>query len=302
MRLAAIDIGSNAARLLIQDITIYKDGSLDFTKVNLVRVPLRLGFDVFEQGFISDTKITMLIETMKAFKHLLLVYEVKEIKVCATSAMRDALNSADIVKQVQELTGLQIEVISGSQEAQILFDTHLADNLDHKFSYLYIDVGGGSTELTLFANNQIKAKQSFNLGTIRLLKNKVEEETWDDLKGFIKTNFKQDKPVAAIGSGGNINKIFSMSKKRIGKPLDIILLRDYYKEMGALSVVERMHKYGFREDRADVIVPALQIYTSVMKWAGIEEIYVPQIGLADGLIKRLYQELSFTSLIGYQRK
>lgn len=302
MRLAAIDIGSNAARLLIQDITIYKDGSLDFTKVNLVRVPLRLGFDVFERGFISETKTRMLIETMKAFKHLLLVYEVKEIKVCATSAMRDALNSADIVKQVEELTGLRIEVISGSQEAQILFDTHLADNLDHRFSYLYIDVGGGSTELTLFANNQIKAKQSFNLGTIRLLKDKVEEEIWEDLKAFIKNNFKQDKPVAAIGSGGNINKIFSMSKKRVGKALPIELLREYYKEMNAISVVERMHKYGFREDRADVIVPALQIYTSVMKWANIAEIYVPQIGLADGLIKQLYQELSFTSLIGLQRK
>ncbi len=302
MRLAAIDIGSNAARLLIQDITIYKDGSLDFTKVNLVRVPLRLGFDVFERGFISENKTRMLIETMKAFKHLLLVYEVKDIKVCATSAMRDALNSADIVKQVEELTGLRIEVISGSQEAQILFDTHLADNLDHRFSYLYIDVGGGSTELTLFANNQIKAKQSFNLGTIRLLKDKVEEEIWEDLKVFIKNNFKQDKPVAAIGSGGNINKIFSMSKKRVGKALPIELLREYYKEMNAISVVERMHKYGFREDRADVIVPALQIYTSVMKWANIAEIYVPQIGLADGLIKQLYQELSFTSLIGLQRK
>ncbi|MBP6624071.1 MAG: exopolyphosphatase [Chitinophagaceae bacterium] len=302
MRLAAIDIGSNAARLLIQDITIYKDGSLDFTKVNLVRVPLRLGFDVFERGFISEAKTRMLIETMKAFKHLLLVYEVKEIKVCATSAMRDALNSAEIVKQVEELTGLRIEVISGSQEAQILFDTHLADNLDHRFSYLYIDVGGGSTELTLFANNQIKAKQSFNLGTIRLLKDKVEEEIWEDLKVFIKNNFKQDKPVAAIGSGGNINKIFSMSKKRVGKALPIELLREYYKEMNAISVVERMHKYGFREDRADVIVPALQIYTSVMKWANIAEIYVPQIGLADGLIKQLYQELSFTSLIGLQRK
>lgn len=297
MRLAAIDIGSNAARLLISDITIYKDGSLDFTKVNLVRVPLRLGFDVFETGFISDRKKLELLETIKAFKHLLNVYQVKGMKVCATSAMRDAGNSAAIVKEVFDATGIQINVITGSEEAQILYETHLAENMDPRYQYLYIDVGGGSTEVTFFGKNNQVMKKSFDIGTIRILKDKIEDESWDELKVYVK-NIKSTLPLVAIGSGGNINKLFSLSKRKTGKPLTLDLLRDYYKEMNALSVTERIHKYGFREDRADVIVPALLIYTSIMRWAGIQEIYVPQIGLADGLIKLLYHEMSFTSLMG----
>jgi exopolyphosphatase / guanosine-5'-triphosphate,3'-diphosphate pyrophosphatase len=297
MRLAAIDIGSNAARLLISDITVYTDGSLDFTKVNLVRVPLRLGFDVFETGFISSQKKADLIETMFAFKSLLNVYKVKSIKVCATSAMRDASNAAAIVQEVKQLTGIEIHVISGSEEAQILYETHLAETLDKSNQYLYIDVGGGSTELTFFGKNGHVTKKSFDIGTIRLLKHKVDDATWDEMKAFVK-NLRNSLPVVAIGSGGNINKIFSISKRKPGKPLTAEMLRDYYKEMGPLSVQDRIHRYGFREDRADVIVPALQIYTSVMRWANIQEIQVPQIGLADGLIKLLYREMSFTTMMG----
>ncbi|HQW45872.1 MAG TPA: exopolyphosphatase [Chitinophagaceae bacterium] len=302
MRLAAIDIGSNAARLLIKDITTYIDGTLDFTKVNLVRVPLRLGFDVFESGSISDIKIQQLIETIQAFKHFLNIYEVQAIKVCATSAMRDARNASEIVQQVFKETAIKINVISGSEEAQILYETHLADNLDAKFNYLYIDVGGGSTELTLYTKAKEVIKKSFNIGTIRLLKDKVEEEAWDEMKNFIKTVLKAHLPAQAIGSGGNINKIFSLSKRKLGKPLPVEILRDYYKEMNALSVNERMHKYGFRQDRADVIVPALLIYNNIMRWADIQEIYVPQIGLADGLIRLLYNEMSFTSMMGIAKK
>ncbi|HMT34585.1 MAG: exopolyphosphatase [Bacteroidetes bacterium] len=302
MRLAAIDIGSNAARLLIKDITTYIDGTLDFTKVNLVRVPLRLGFDVFESGSISDIKIQQLIETIQAFKHFLNIYEVQAIKVCATSAMRDAKNASEIVQQVFKETAIKINVISGSEEAQILYETHLADNLDAKFNYLYIDVGGGSTELTLYTKAKEVIKKSFNIGTIRLLKDKVEEEAWDEMKNFIKTVLKAHLPAQAIGSGGNINKIFSLSKRKLGKPLPVEILRDYYKEMNALSVNERMHKYGFRQDRADVIVPALLIYNNIMRWADIQEIYVPQIGLADGLIRLLYNEMSFTSMMGIAKK
>ncbi|MBK9480913.1 MAG: exopolyphosphatase [Bacteroidetes bacterium] len=302
MRLAAIDIGSNAARLLIKDITTYIDGTLDFTKVNLVRVPLRLGFDVFESGSISDIKIQQLIETIQAFKHFLNIYEVQAIKVCATSAMRDAKNASEIVQQVFKETAIKINVISGSEEAQILYETHLADNLDAKFNYLYIDVGGGSTELTLYTKAKEVIKKSFNIGTIRLLKDKVEEEAWDEMKNFIKTVLKTHLPAQAIGSGGNINKIFSLSKRKLGKPLPVEILRDYYKEMNALSVNERMHKYGFRQDRADVIVPALLIYNNIMRWADIQEIYVPQIGLADGLIRLLYNEMSFTSMMGIAKK
>ena len=302
MRLAAIDIGSNAARLLIKDITTYIDGTLDFTKVNLVRVPLRLGFDVFESGNISDIKIQQLIETIQAFKHFLNIYEVQAIKVCATSAMRDAKNASEIVQQVFKETAIKINVISGSEEAQILYETHLADNLDAKFNYMYIDVGGGSTELTLYTKSKEVIKKSFNIGTIRLLKDKVEEEVWDEMKNFIKTVLKAHLPAQAIGSGGNINKIFSLSKRKLGKPLPVEILRDYYKEMSALTVNERMHKYGFRQDRADVIVPALLIYNNILRWADIQEIYVPQIGLADGLIRLLYNEMSFTSMMGIGKK
>ncbi|MBL7765210.1 MAG: exopolyphosphatase [Chitinophagaceae bacterium] len=298
MRLAAIDIGSNAARLLIQEVTTYKDGSFDFTKINLVRVPLRLGFDVFETGIISDYKIGKLKETLKAFKHLLNVYEVKAMKVCATSAMRDAKNSAEIVRQIDKEIGINIEVISGSREAEILYETHLADSMDTKYRYLYIDVGGGSTELTYFSRNVVPEKKSFNIGTIRILKDNVGLDVWEDMKSFIKLNAKSPLPLMAIGSGGNINKIFSMSKRKPGKPLPLEALKDFYKEMQPLSVADRIHQYGFREDRADVIVPALQVYIQVMRWAGITDIMVPQIGLADGLIHLLHQEMSFTSLMG----
>ncbi|MBK7689575.1 MAG: exopolyphosphatase [Bacteroidetes bacterium] len=301
MRLAAIDIGSNAARLLIKDITTYVDGSLDFTKVNLIRVPLRLGFDVFESGIISDSKIQQLVETIQAFKHFLNIYEVQAIKVCATSAMRDAKNSNEILQQVLKETDIEINIISGSEEAQILYETHLADNLDAKFNYLYIDVGGGSTELTLYTVGKEVIKKSFNIGTIRLIKDNVEEETWDEMKLFIKSDIKIHTPIQAIGSGGNINKIFSLSKKKIGKPISAEILKDYYIEMNALTVNERIHKYGFREDRADVIVPALRIYNNILRWTGITEIYVPQIGLADGLIRQLYNEMRFTSLMGMQK-
>jgi exopolyphosphatase/guanosine-5'-triphosphate,3'-diphosphate pyrophosphatase len=294
MRLAAIDIGSNAARLLIQDITTYKDGSLDYTKVNLLRVPLRLGFDVFESGIISEHKTNELIETLKAYRHLMKVYDVKSYRACATSAMRDAKNGKEIVARVQKEIGLNIEIITGSQEAEILYETHLAEKLDNKSNYLYIDVGGGSTELTLYSNNKVTYKQSFNIGTIRLLKNKVDVAIWDEMKVALKKYCKSN--TVAIGSGGNINKVFSISKRKNGKPLSLDILKEYYKEMNALTVEERIHKYGFKEDRADVIVPALNIYTTVMRWANISEIFVPQIGLADGIIKLLYKEIYIDQL------
>jgi exopolyphosphatase/guanosine-5'-triphosphate,3'-diphosphate pyrophosphatase len=294
MRLAAIDIGSNAARLLIQDITTYKDGSLDYTKVNLLRVPLRLGFDVFESGIISEHKTKELIETLKAYRHLMKVYDVKNYRACATSAMRDAKNGEQIVARIQKEIGLNIEIITGSQEAEILYETHLAEKLDNKSNYLYIDVGGGSTELTLYSNNKVSFKKSFNIGTIRLLKDKVDAAIWDEMKVALKKYCKLN--TVAIGSGGNINKVFSISKRKNGKPLSLDILKQYYKEMNALTVEERIHKYGFKEDRADVIVPALNIYTTVMRWANISEIFVPQIGLADGIIKLLYKEMYIDQL------
>lgn len=291
MKLAAIDIGSNAARLLIADVIDDGITKPQFIKINLVRVPLRLGFDVFERGEISKPKIGMIIQTMKAYKHLLNVYGVERVKACATSAMRDAVNSADIIRKIRLETGIEISVISGDEEATVIYENHIAENLDKEHAYLYIDVGGGSTELTFFADGKLRYKESFNIGTIRLLKNLVTEKNWDDMRDKLKQNMKTKFPVIAIGSGGNINKIFSLSKKKEGKPLSFDLLKDYYKEFSSFTVEERMRIYKLRDDRADVIVPALQIYVNVMRWANIDEIHVPKIGLADGLVQHLYEEI-----------
>jgi len=291
MRLAAIDIGSNAARLLISDVIATETGP-QFQKINLVRVPLRLGFDVFDFKEISPEKEDMIMNTMKAYRHLLEAYGVKHLKACATSAMRDAVNAEHIIERVKRETGIEIEVISGDFEATLIYENHIAENLDKQHSYLYIDVGGGSTELTFFADGKLIFQKSFNIGTIRLLKNQVIEEQWDEMKDFIKKETKgHTDDITAIGSGGNINKVFSISKRKEGKPLHLDLLKDYYKEFSSFSVKERIRIYHLREDRADVIVPALLIYINVMRWANTLEILVPKIGLADGLIQHLYEEL-----------
>ena len=291
MRLAAIDIGSNAARLLISEVLYTNEGKPQFNKLNLVRVPLRLGFDVFERGEISKIKRGMIMQTMKAYQHLLKVYEIEHIKACATSAMRDAANSEDIIRKVKLETGIEIKIISGDEEANMIYENHIAENLDKEHSYLYVDVGGGSTELNFFADGKLRYKESFNIGTIRLLKGQVEENTWEYMKDRLKKNTKTNLPIIAIGSGGNINKIFSLSKKKEGKPLQLELLKDYYKELSSFNLEDRIRTYKLKEDRADVILPALHIYINVMRWTGIEEIFVPKIGLSDGLIQSLYNEL-----------
>ena len=294
MRLAAIDIGSNAARLLISDVVPTEHSQTQFQKINLIRVPLRLGFDVFEQQEISPEKRTMILNTMRAYRHLLDAYGVPltHLKAAATSAMRDAYNAASIIYDIKVQTGIDIEVITGDAEASYIYENHVAENLDKDHAYLYIDVGGGSTELTFFANGKLVFKRSFNIGTIRLLKKQVDDSHWDEMKDFIKKETRNYKNLVAIGSGGNINKLFSLSKRKEGKPLSFELLKDYYKEFNSFTVEERIRIYHLREDRADVIVPALQIYINAMRWADIEEIYVPKIGLADGLIQHLYEELN----------
>ena len=298
MILAAIDIGSNAARLLINDVTVYKDGVVDYTKLTLLRIPLRLGFDVFQTGIVSDEKKHRLIQTLKAYKILMDIYQVEAFKACATSAMRDALNGPEILREIFAETGLNVSIISGQEEANIIYETHIAEKLSENKAYLYIDVGGGSTEITLFAQNHIIFKESFNIGTIRLLNNSVTMEQWEHMKWFIKTYARDYLPLEAIGTGGNINKIFSISKRKEGKPLPLELLKDYHKEISSTTLEERKHLYQFRGDRADVIVPALQIYISVMRWAMADEIYVPKIGLADGLVKMLYADLTGKNRLG----
>jgi exopolyphosphatase/guanosine-5'-triphosphate,3'-diphosphate pyrophosphatase len=291
LRLAAIDIGSNAARLLISDVIPGPPANPEFIKVALIRVPLRLGFDVFDKGEISPAKAEKIVKTIKSYKLLLDIYEVKHLKACATSAMRDAVNGDAIIKKVKDETGIQINIISGQEEASLIYENHIAENMTDQESYLYIDVGGGSTELTFFSDNKLIFKESFNIGTIRLLKGQVSEAMWDEMKEFIKAKTKGYHHVTAIGSGGNINKIFSLSKRKEGKPLSLESLREYYKEFSTLSLAQRMSLYKLREDRADVIVPALLIYINVMRWTDTEEIFVPKIGLADGLIHTLYEEV-----------
>jgi len=291
LKLAAIDIGSNACRLLIHEVVVDQRGIPDFSKVVLLRVPLRLGFDVFESGRISEQKTDMFVKTMKAYKLLLDVYDVKHLKACATSAMRDAENAPAIIKRIKEEAGIDVKVITGQEEASYIYENHVAENLNSQKSYLYIDVGGGSTELTFFSGGKLVCKESFNIGTIRILKNQVTNKDWESMKTFIKSNLGRYFNVNAIGSGGNINKVFTLSKRKDGRPLPFDLLRDYYNEFSRLTVAQRISLYKLREDRADVIVPALLIYINVMRWANIEEIYVPKIGLADGLIHLLYDEV-----------
>jgi exopolyphosphatase/guanosine-5'-triphosphate,3'-diphosphate pyrophosphatase len=290
LKLAAIDIGSNAARLLINEV-IEGTEKREFVKLSLVRVPLRLGFDVFETGAISGERADKFISTIKAYKHLLDAYEVKHLISVATSAMRDASNAKEILERVKDETGIEIKVISGEDEAKYIYENHFADNLNNLESYLYIDVGGGSTELTFFSDGKLVTQKSFNIGTIRLIKNQVTQEHWSEMRDFIREKLRGHHHITAIGSGGNINKIFSLSKRKEGKPLNLELLRNYYKEFSALTVQQRIIMYGLREDRADVIVPALLIYINVMNWADADEIFVPKIGLADGLIHILYDRV-----------
>ncbi len=292
MKLAAIDIGSNAARLLISEVSIDSNGEPLFNKINLVRVPLRLGFDVFENGIISQGKRNMMIETMKSFAHLLKAYQIENVIACATSAMRDASNGKEVQQEIKQKTGIDVRIISGDEEASFIYENHIAEHLDKEHSYLYIDVGGGSTELTFFDQGKLMYQESFNIGTIRLLKNMVNDSHWDEMKDHLKKNTNSKLPMVAIGSGGNINKIFSLSKRKEGKPLSLDSLKDYYKELSSVNIEQRIKVYKLKEDRADVIVPALQIYINVMRWANIDQIYVPRIGLADGLIQHLYEEIS----------
>ncbi|MBN9336596.1 MAG: exopolyphosphatase [Chryseobacterium sp.] len=290
MIIAAIDIGSNAARLLINEVKP-SNGKAEFTKLNLLRIPLRLGFDVFSNGEIGAERKQMVINTMKIFSQLMTMYKVDHYRACATSAMRDAKNGQEIINIVKQEADINIEIISGDEEATLIYENHVAEGLDKDFAYLYVDVGGGSTELTFYENNKMKYEHSLNIVTIRLLNGLVPQEMWEEMKNEIKDKIKSKKPVVAIGSGGNINKIFSLSKTKDGKPMPVSVIKKYLKEMQNLSVEERMHCYQFREDRADVIVPALQIFNNVMTWAEIKHIYVPKISVADGLVKSIYYNL-----------
>lgn len=289
IRYAAIDIGSNAVRLLIADISPTETG-YEYKKNTLVRVPLRLGDDAFLDKKISPKKINELTKTMIAFRNLMDVYHVSKYLACATSAMREAENGKEIVKQIKKQADIDLEIVEGQREANIIYSNHIEENLDAKKSYLYIDVGGGSTELSIFVNKQPLASKSFNIGTIRILDNQDKQETWDEMKEWVKAHTKDSKNLAGIGTGGNINKLFRMSGEKDEFPLSYLKLKDLYNELNSYSLKERISLLKLNQDRADVIIPACEIYLTLMKWTGIKQIYVPKVGMVDGIINLLIEE------------
>ncbi len=289
MRYAAIDIGSNAVRLLIADIIKdAKSGEYTFKKNTLLRVPLRLGDDSFIQQHISTKKADFLVKTMRAFRDLMDVYQVSEYMACATSAMRDADNGDAIVKRVKEV-GVDLQIIEGSVEAEIIFNSHVGEKLDINKVYLYIDVGGGSTELSLFARSRLIASKSFNLGTIRILDNRDRTEVWDDMKSWVVDHTKMFNHVIGIGTGGNINKLSKLANDKVDKPITFLKMKSLYSYLNSYSLKERITVLGLNDDRADVIIPATEIFLTVMKAGHLKQIIVPRVGLVDGVIQTLIQ-------------
>lgn len=289
MRYAAIDIGSNAVRLLIADI-IENNASVSFKKNTLIRVPLRLGDDAFLNHELSDRKKGDLMKTMQAFRNLMDVYKVTACQAYATSAMREAINGPSVVLEIKNETNIDIEIVTGQKEAKIIYSSHVEKNIDKSKTYLYVDVGGGSTELSLFSEGDLLASRSFNLGTIRILDNQDKEETWNEMHDFIREHTRTFKNIAGIGTGGNINKLYRMSEEKDGAPMSFNKLKSLYSYLNSFSLKDRINVLGLNQDRADVIIPACEIYISVMKWAGIKNIYVPTVGLVDGIIQTLIDE------------
>ncbi|NQX78166.1 exopolyphosphatase [Gilvibacter sp.] len=286
----AIDIGSNAIRLLIATVTQLGDGPTNFKKTSLVRVPIRLGADVFDQGKISAGNIERMVEAMKAFKMLMNVHNIEAYRACATSAMREAANGNEVAQLIKQEAGIHIHIIDGKEEAAIIASTDLKTLIDDERNFLYVDVGGGSTEFTVYGQGEVLASRSFKLGTVRLLNDQVDEALWDSVKRWIKANTLELEDVSLIGSGGNINSIYKESGIKIGRPLTYLFLSNHYKILQKFTYEERIARLGMNADRADVIIPATRIYLSAMKWAKADYIYVPKIGLADGIIKTLHQE------------
>jgi len=289
LRYAAIDIGSNAVRLLIADI-IENSDSVSFKKNTLIRVPLRLGDDAFLDQHISDKKANDLVKSMQAFRNLMDVYKVGDYLAFATSAMREAKNGAEVVQRVLDEANIDLEIIHGQKEAKIIYASHAEQTIDKSKSYLYIDVGGGSTELSLFSEGEFLASRSFNIGTIRMLDNQDKEETWEEMKEFIRENTKHYKLLSGIGTGGNINKLYKLSEERNDAPMSFNKLRSLYSYLNSFSLKDRINVLGLNQDRADVIIPACEIYITVMKWAGIKNIFVPTVGMVDGIIQTLIEK------------
>ena len=288
MKFAAIDIGSNAVRLLFMQAFEFQHEAV-FKRDALFRVPMRLGEEVFVTGRISPEKAESLLQTMLAFHHLIKAYRPSDFMACATSAMREAKNGKEIVRRINKQTVFKVEVIDGQREAAILYSSHFADTLNPAKAYLYIDVGGGSTEIAVIRDGKILDARSFNIGTVRMIKGLVPEKAWREMKRWLKRSTSALASFEGIGSGGNINTIFALSRKKRGTPISCSGLMKLYKYLCSMSYEERIRNLGLKPDRADVIIPAARIYTCIMKWTGMEKLHVPQIGLVDGIIHLLYE-------------
>lgn len=287
---AAIDIGSNAIRLLVSTITEKEGIETSFRKTSLVRVPIRLGADVFLKQKVSEKNTNRMLDTMHAFKLLMKSHGVEKYKACATSAMREAKNGDEITNIIKEKCGIDIEIIDGSHEAAIIAATDLHALIQNDHNYLYVDVGGGSTEYTMYSNGKTVKSKSFKVGTVRMMEDLVEHKTWQEMQKWVKETTKDYEDIDLIGSGGNINNIFKTSGKKEGKPLSLKYLKDYDEKLNSYTYEERITELDLKNDRADVIIPASKIYVNSMKWARANWIYVPKIGLADGIIKSLYKD------------
>ena len=287
-KFAAIDIGSNAMRLLISNVVEQEGKEPQFNKSSLVRVPIRLGQDAFTVGEISEENTDRMVDAMKAFNLLMKVHKVERYMAFATSAMREAYNAKEVVALIKKKADIKIEIIDGKKEAAIIASTDLHHLLKTDETYLFVDVGGGSTEFTLFADGKMINSRSFKAGTVRLLNGMVCDVVWDEIEKWIKTNTADYDEVTLIGSGGNINKLFKMSGKQQEKPLSYIYINSQYAFLNSLTYEQRIAELGLNSDRADVIIHATRIYLNAMKWSGARQIYVPKIGLSDGIVKAMY--------------
>lgn len=287
---AAIDIGSNAMRLLITNVVEQENLPTQFNKNALIRVPIRLGQDAFTVGEITEENIERMIDAMKAFKLLMKVYNVEKYKACATSAMREAYNGQEVTEIIKKKADIKIEIIDGRKEAAIIANSDLHQFITTEQTYLFVDVGGGSTEFSLFDQGKMVASKSFKNGTVRLLNNMVTDIVWDEIEKWIKLQVAPYENITLIGSGGNINKIFKLSGKVQEKPLSYMYLNSQLQNLNSLTYEQRIAELGLNQDRADVIIPALTIYLKAMKWSGATKIFVPKIGLSDGIVKAMYYE------------
>ena len=285
---AAIDIGSNALRILIANVITDNKGNINFHKNSLVRVPIRLGEDTFTKGEISKLNIKRIIKAIKAFKHIIKIHKVIDFNAYATSALREAKNSDLIVKSIKKKTGINIDLIDGKKEASLISSVNFFQGIDKKLNFLYVDVGGGSTEFSVISNGDRICEKSFKIGTVRLLNNMVKDNIWNEIKNWIVAKTSNINGLSLIGTGGNINKIHKITSTKDYDPISYSSIRNLSKFMEKLTYEERIVRYHLNPDRADVILPALNIYSKALKWSGSKKIYVPKTGLSDAMIQELY--------------